>query len=76
MDLDDPKTMSALRDFVAAATALDDTGREGDPRMLLDLAETKLIASMRLRKALVAQGWTPPAKKPAVPQVRPAQQPV
>lgn len=65
MDLDEPKTFDAMRDYVAAAQALSDTGREGEPRMLIDLAEAKLIASMRLRKALVAQGWTPPVKQDA-----------
>jgi hypothetical protein len=63
MDLDEPKLFDAMRDYVTAAQALADTGREGDARVLLDLAETKLIAGMRLRKALVAQGWTAPAKQ-------------
>jgi hypothetical protein len=67
MDLDEPKLFAAMRDYVTAAQALADTGREGDARVLLDLAETKLIAGMLVRKALVAQGWTAPAKQPAAP---------
>ena len=67
MDLDEPTLFAALRDYVAAAQALADTGRQGEARTLLDLAETKLIAGMRVRKALVAQGWTAPAKQ-AAPQ--------
>lgn len=63
MDLDDPRVLAAMTDYVTASTALSDTGREGEARVLLDLAESKLIAGMRLRKALVAQGWTAPAKQ-------------
>ena len=65
MDLDEPKLLSAMRDYVAAAAALEETGREGEPRVLLDLAEAKLLAGMRVRKALVAQGWTAPVRTSA-----------
>ena len=53
MDLDDPALRTAMRDYTAAADALDVGALEGaDPRRLIDLAEAKAVAAMVLRKRL------------------------
>ncbi len=61
---DDPELRAAMTAYVAAAEALDAAAQVGDePRALLDLAEAKSMASLRLRKRLVSLGWTAPASQ-------------
>lgn len=60
---DDAGVRSAMRGFLDAATRLDEASTlGGEPRALLDLAESKALAGMLLRKALEKQGWTAPAR--------------
>jgi len=62
-DFDDPALRSAMREYVAAAELLDSTSSTGaEPRQLLDLAEAKTLASMRLRRRLTDVGWSAPVK--------------
>lgn len=62
-DFDDPALLSAMREYVAAAECLDATSSTGaEARQLLDLAEAKTLASMRLRRRLTDLGWEAPVK--------------
>lgn len=59
---DDPEVRSAMTAYLQAVQALDEASQVGDePRALLDLAETKSMAGLALRKRLIALGWTAPA---------------
>ena len=59
---DDPVVRSAMADLVKAAGALDEAAHVGgQPRELVDLAEAKAMAAMRLTKRLTDLGWTAPA---------------
>lgn len=59
--LDDAGLRGAMTAFLEAARSLDETSSVGgDARDLLDLAEAKTLAAMRLRKRLVELGWTAP----------------
>lgn len=59
---DDPELRAAMTVYVAASEALDAASEVGDgTRALLDLAEAKSMASLRLRKRLIALGWSAPA---------------
>lgn len=65
-DLDDPAVRSALREYVAAADLLEATTSIGaEARQLLELAEAKTVASMRLRRRLIELGWSAPVKADA-----------
>jgi len=58
---DDAALRAAMTDFLEAARRLDDTSTVGaEARSLLDLAEAKTVAGMRLRKRLTELGWTSP----------------
>ena len=58
---DDPALRSAMKAYLDVADRLDELSSVGgEPRQLLDLAETKAIASMALRKRLAEAGWTAP----------------
>lgn len=62
---DDAGVRSAMRGYLDAAGRLDEVATlGGEPRDLLDLAESKALAGMLLRKALEKQGWTAPARSP------------
>ena len=53
VDLDDAALRAAMRDYTAAADALDQAARaQADPRVIVDLAEGKALAAMLLRKRL------------------------
>jgi hypothetical protein len=59
---DDPDVRTAMTAFVRAADALDEASSVGgEARDLLDLAETKAMAGMALRRRLEELGWTAPA---------------
>jgi hypothetical protein len=59
---DDAGLRAAMRAFLDAAGRLDEaSSMGGEARNLLDLAEAKTLASMRLRKHLTELGWTAPA---------------
>lgn len=59
---DDPALRQAMSDYLVAAASLDAASQEGgDPRDLLDLAETKSMAAMALRRRLTDLGWTAPS---------------
>ena len=64
-DFDPPELRAALRGYLAAADRLDEISATGSPRDLVDEAEAKSVAAMRLRRSLVEQGWTAPAKTPS-----------
>lgn len=50
--------------YLDAARSLDDTSSVGgDARNLLDLAEAKTLAAMRLRKRLTELGWSAPVRE-------------
>jgi hypothetical protein len=58
---DDAALRAAMSAFLDAARSLDETSSVGgEARNLLDLAETKTLAGMQLRKRLVELGWSPP----------------
>jgi hypothetical protein len=60
-NLDDPVLRTAMASFVRAAAALDDLGDGGaEVRDLMDLAETKAVAGLALRKRLTELGWSAP----------------
>jgi hypothetical protein len=64
---DDAAVREAMTAFLAAATRLDEeSATGGEARVLLDLAESKTLAGMRLRKRLTELGWSAPAAQPAV----------
>ena len=61
---DDDALRAAMRDYLAAADRLDAAARNGEaPRELVDLAESKAVAGMVLRKRLVDAGWTAPSSQ-------------
>jgi hypothetical protein len=63
---DDAAVREAMGAFVTAADRLDEAATTGaDARVLLDLAESKTLAGMRLRKRLAELGWSAPAPAPA-----------
>ena len=58
---DDPALRSAMAAYVDVAARLDEAASVGgEARDLLDLAESKAIAGMALRKRLAEAGWTAP----------------
>ena len=58
---DDPELRTAMTRYVEAAQALDEASQVGgEARDLLDLAESKAMAGMALRKRLESLGWTAP----------------
>ena len=58
---DEPALRSAMKAYLDVADRLDELSAVGgEPRQLLDLAETKAIAGMALRKRLAEAGWTAP----------------
>jgi len=58
---DDAPLRRAMAEYLKAAEELDAAAQVGDPaRSLLDLAESKAMAGMTLRKRLVELGWTAP----------------
>jgi hypothetical protein len=59
---DDAALRAAMTAYLAAARGLDEASEVGgEARDLLDLAESKAIAAMRLQKRLVELGWAQPA---------------
>ena len=63
---DDADLRAAMRGYLAAAEKLDEVaGLGGEARELLDLAESKAMAGMLLRKALEKAGWSPPVRQTA-----------
>ena len=65
-DLDDPELVAALRGYLAAADRLVEISTTGTARDLVDEAEAKSVAGMRLKRALVRVGWTAPSKASSV----------
>jgi hypothetical protein len=64
---DDDAVRSAMRSYLEAAERLDEAaGVGGQARDLLDLAESKAMAGLILRKALERHGWTAPAREAAL----------
>jgi hypothetical protein len=58
---DDPALRSAMKGYLDVADRLDELASVGgEARDLLDLAESKAIAGMALRKRLSDAGWTAP----------------
>ena len=58
---DDAQLRAAMTAFLEVARKLDETSSLGDEaRNLLDLAETKTLAAMQLRKRLTELGWSAP----------------
>ena len=58
---DDPALRSAMAAYVDVAARLDEAASLGsEARELLDLAESKAIAGMALRKRLTEAGWSAP----------------
>ena len=59
---DDAALRTAMTDYLAAARALDEASSVGgEARQLVDLAEAKAMAGMKMQKRLVELGWTAPA---------------
>ena len=59
---DDDALRTAMAQYLAAARGLDEASTVGgEARQLLDLAEAKAMAAMKLQKRLVDLGWTAPA---------------
>ncbi len=52
MDLDEPRLLAAMRDYVDAGRALADAADVADPRTVVDLAEAKAVAGMRLQQQI------------------------
>jgi hypothetical protein len=58
---DDAALRAAMTAYLDVARKLDETSSVGDEaRNLLDLAETKTLAGMQLRKRLTELGWAAP----------------
>ena len=58
---DDRTLRAAMAAYLKAADALDAASElGGEPRDLLELAETKAMAGMALRKRLADLGWNAP----------------
>jgi hypothetical protein len=63
---DDPGLRAAMAAYLDAARSLDDTSAVGgEARNLLDLAEAKTLAALRLRKRLSELGWSAPVRETA-----------
>lgn len=62
---DIPELKAALRGYLAAADRLEEISPSGSARDLVDEAEAKSIAAMRLRRALIEQGWSAPVREQA-----------
>lgn len=61
-ELDDTALRTAMAAYLDSANRLDETSPlGGEARHLLDLAEAKTLAGMRLRKRLTELGWAAPA---------------
>lgn len=60
-DFDDPGLVAALRGYLAALDRLAQISGTGSARDVVDEAEAKSIAAMRLKRELSGQGWTAPA---------------
>jgi hypothetical protein len=59
---DDGAVRAAMRSYLAAADGLDELAAVGgEARDVLELAESKAVAGMTLRRALERAGWTAPA---------------
>lgn len=64
---DDAGLRAAMTDYLDAARRLDETSSVGgEARSLLDLAEAKTLAGMRLRKRLTELGWSAPVVERAL----------
>ena len=58
---DDDSVRAAMRDYLSLSDRLATASAEGQPaRDLVDLAESKAVAAMVLRKRLVDLGWSAP----------------
>ncbi|GAC1439574.1 MAG: hypothetical protein NVS3B26_03210 [Mycobacteriales bacterium] len=67
LGFDDAGLRTAMRDYLDAALRLDVTSTVGgQARSLLDLAEAKTLAGMRLRKRLTELGWSVPVAERSV----------
>lgn len=63
---DDIALRAAMRAYLEAAGRLDEASSVGgEARNLLDLAETKTLAGMQLRKRLAELGWSAPVTQRA-----------
>ena len=64
---DDAALRAAMTAFLEAARRLDETSSVGgEARNLLDLAESKTLAAMQLRKRLNELGWSAPVVERSV----------
>lgn len=64
--LDDTDLQAAMGTFLDSARRLDEASSGGgQARELLDLAEAKTLAAMRLRKRLAELGWVAPVAERA-----------
>lgn len=58
---DDPALRQAMAEFLVVAATLDEASATGgEARDLLDLAESKSMKAMTLRRRLQELGWTAP----------------
>lgn len=63
---DDAGLRAAMAAYLEAASGLDEASSiGGEARSLLDLAETKTLAGLQLRKRLTDLGWAAPAAERA-----------
>ena len=63
---DDAGLRTAMAAYLEAASRLDEASSVGgEARSLLDLAETKTLAGLQLRKRLTDLGWAAPAAERA-----------
>ena len=61
---DDPPLRQAMAEFLVVAATLDEASAAGrEPRELLDLAESKSVKAMALRRRLEELGWTAPSSQ-------------
>lgn len=61
LGFDDAALQAAMTAYLDTARRLDETSSVGgEARNLLDLAEAKTLAGMRLRKRLTELGWAAP----------------
>jgi hypothetical protein len=66
LGFDDAALRSAMTAYLDTATRLDDISAVGgEARNVLDLAEAKTLAAMRLRKRLTELGWAAPVTERA-----------
>ncbi len=59
-DFDAPALVAALRGYLAALDRLEQVSDTASARDLVDEAEAKSIAAMRLKRELIDQGWAAP----------------